>query len=101
MINSFTMWYTNTWCTMSGSCQSHFFYVLLCQGLHGSYETCDTSLFLFFKEGSHSSCLSSVPLAEYISSNGEFGTIQLIGCVSVWTMCQSMTPVSGIRVKAV
>ena len=28
-----------------------------------------------FKEGSHSPCLSSVPLAGYISSNGELGTI--------------------------
>ena len=59
----------------SGTCQGPFFYVFLCQGLHGSYGTCDTSLYLFFKEGNHSPCLSSIPLAGYISCTGELEII--------------------------
>ena len=70
MVNFITTWYATTRCTVdgSGTCQGPFFYVFLCQGLHGSYGTCDNSLYLLFKEGSHSPCLSSIPLAGYISS---------------------------------
>ena len=77
MVNFITTWYATTRCTVdgSGTCQGSFFYAFLCQGLHGSYGTCDNSLYLLFKEGSHSPCLSSVPLAGYISSNGKLGII--------------------------
>ena len=70
MVNFITTWYATTRCTVdgSGTCQGPFFYAFLCQGLHGSYGTCDNSLYLLFKEGSHSPCLSSIPLAGYISS---------------------------------
>ena len=62
--------YATTRCTVdgSGTCQGPFFYAFLCQGLHRSYGTCDNFLYLLFKEGSHSPCLSSIPLAGYISS---------------------------------
>ena len=62
MVNFITTWYATTRCTVdgSGTCQGPFFYAFLCQGLHGSYGTCDTSLYLFFKEGSHSPCLNSI-----------------------------------------
>ena len=52
------------------------FNVFHCPGLHWSSGTCDTSLIIrSFKEGSHSPCLSSVPLGGYTSSIGELGTI--------------------------
>ena len=59
----------------SGTCQGPFFYVFPCQDCMEVMGHVTPPYICSFKEGSHSPCLSSVPLAGYISSNGELGTI--------------------------
>ena len=76
MVNYITTWYVITRCTVDDTCQGPFIQCFPCPRLHWSSETCDASFIIrSFKEGSHSPCLSSVPLAGYISSNGELETI--------------------------